>query len=905
MTTAAWNARLALGGLCVSLVSPAAAVAQGALAVVDVRIATADGVAPTGAVVDVTSAAGAAAARSAQVPRGTALVSLPAPPPLARVHVSLPGFQPAECLVTVAAGDVVSVDVLLSPVGQAAASTAGARDRLVVSHQTRFDRLALERLPSSATTWSLLETAHPFLIADRIDGGGQWPGEGARLGGQQGGSAVQTAFRLDGREVGDPLFAGLPSIDPALAAHDAIVVQSAGIDPSAAGPGPVVDLVLRRPSALWSGDVRFGLAAPALQARAGSTPPITRLRSGGDGDIVAGGPLARRLGVFLAGRVASVERIERDGVGFAPHVASAMAHVAAVPRSDTELRVLVAAVRSDRPFPGRARFADRNLTQHDGAVALHASWEQFRALSLWTLATTVERATSTAQTGSDPTGGIVERLGDGPPLDLVAAAGTSRTRWTIQTGFTVPARHWLGADHMVHVGGALGRVELNSRSGPQPAFGELVNGLPARVWDVTFRGDRSQRSATSASAFASDRISLSDSLTMVAAIRADVDRGSASGAVTGIRWFTVTPRVTLRWRPADSLVVTTGYAWYGHRLPLSYVAVGDPSGPAGVMSRWDDRDGDLRYGPSELTPIAAVGSCCTPTGSGVIDAGFRRPVTGEFRVGFEQAIGSWRWGVTGLDRRERHLAALINTGVTAADYVVRFIEDPGVDIAGRSGFQQLPIFDRAPSSFLRDAYTLTNSEEAPSRYQGLEITLARDVGRWLFRFGGSAYLSEGVGANRGYHANENDQGLLGEVFTTPNATTHARGRLFYDRAFVMKVLGGYKGRGPLGAWFVARYQDGQPFARVVVADGLTQGPEIVQAYPRGGQRFTYSLTVDARVALQWSVGPRRGIGLVLDAFNLPNLRLEVEEDIATGPTFRTVTAVQPPRVVRIGLQLKL
>jgi hypothetical protein len=408
----------------------------------------------------------------------------------------------------------------------------------------------------------------------------------------------------------------------------------------------------------------------------------------------------------------------------------------------------------------------------------------------------------------------------------------------------------------------------------------------------------------SASAFVSDRLALSDRLTLLAALRADVDRGSADGAADTISWFTVTPRATLRWRPADSLVITTGYAWYAHRLPLSYLSVGDPAGPAGTMYRWDDRNGDRRYLPAELTAVAAVGpSCCTAV-AGVIDDGLKRPTTGEFRIGFEHTMGAWRWGITGLDRRERSLAALVNVGVTASDYTVSFIEDPGVDIAGLSGFEQLPIYDRRPASFGRDAYLLTNTTAQAPRYQGLEVTLARDLGnRWFFRFGGSAYLSEGVGANRGYRADENDQGGLGEVFVTPNATTNARGRLFYDRAFVMKVLGAYKGSGPLGASFVARYQDGQPFSRLVIAEGLAQGADIIQAYPRGGQRFTFTLTLDARVEWQWKIGGRRTLGVALEAFNLPNMDLEAEEDIVTGPAFRTITAVQPPRVVRIGVRV--
>jgi hypothetical protein len=163
-------------------------------------------------------------------------------------------------------------------------------------------------------------------------------------------------------------------------------------------------------------------------------------------------------------------------------------------------------------------------------------------------------------------------------------------------------------------------------------------------------------------------------------------------------------------------------------------------------------------------------------------------------------------------------------------------------------------------------------------------------------------LSAHLSANRGYRADENDQGLLGEAFTTPNAATHARGRQFFDRAYVIKVLGAYTAPGPFRGSIVARYQDGQPFSRVVIAEGLNQGAEIVQAYPRGGQRFTYTGTVDARAELVWPIGGRRSVALALDAFNLLDMSNEVEEDVVSGPGFRTISAVQPPRVVRLGFR---
>src|SRR4051794_21198382 len=112
MMTAAARAVLAVTVSTVCILWPAAVSAQQALGVVEVRVAIADGAAPADAVVEV-SPATAATGRSVHLAPHTAIVSLPAEPPQARVRVSLPGFQPAECLVSVVPGDVTSVDVQL------------------------------------------------------------------------------------------------------------------------------------------------------------------------------------------------------------------------------------------------------------------------------------------------------------------------------------------------------------------------------------------------------------------------------------------------------------------------------------------------------------------------------------------------------------------------------------------------------------------------------------------------------------------------------------------------------------------------------------------------------------------------------------------------------------------------
>ena len=100
---------------------------------------------------------------------------------------------------------------------------------------------------------------------------------------------------------------------------------------------------------------------------------------------------------------------------------------------------------------------------------------------------------------------------------------------------------------------------------------------------------------------------------------------------------------------------------------------------------------------------------------------------------------------------------------------------------------------------------------------------------------------------------------------------------------------------------VARYQDGQHFARLVIVPGLNQGPEAIRAFANGRTRFTYSMTIDARLQKGFTIGGGR-FDLIADAYNLLNRAKEVEEFPVTGPTSRLTAAVQPPRAIHLGMR---
>jgi len=613
---------------------------------------------------------------------------------------------------------------------------------------------------------------------------------------------------------------------------------------------------------------------------------------------------------LAAGSLTSAHRFERDDpMRLDADQGTIFGHVQITPRPDDEIRVIGLVQATHHPFAGRVLFRDRRVDEDDTYWQVHGTWtRQTDSGRAWSLAAGYQRGVLDPNLDPGASGGAVERLLDGPvPALLDLTADTVRERWRGAAVFRLPLSGARAGRHQVTLGGGLEVARARTWNSGHPVVGELVNGLPARAWDYGYVGPASRWTSTTLSAYAADEIRLTARLTADAGLRVDHSGGTAAGGATPIRWTMVAPRLSARWSVDASgrTTVFGGYAHYGHRLPLGYLAVGDRTAAAGWVYRWNDLDGDRLVGPGEVGAlIAAVGPCCHGRVPNAIDGTLDQPWTREFVVGIERAIGgALVLRLVGLDRRERHLVGLVNVGVTDTDYTERLIPDPGTDWVGGTTGQLLPVYDRHPDSFGRDRYELTNPPGLGTRFQGLELTLDSSPGdRWWMRFGASASRAEGSGGNRGFRVGENDQGVLGELGSTPNAGTFARGRLFFDRAFVIKWAVTYRAPGDVSAGVVARYQDGQPFARVVIAPDLAQGPEPIPAYPRGATRFTFTLTLDARVDKRFRVGAG-AVALALEGFNLLNTANEVEEDVVSSASFRAPTVVQPPRALRVGIRV--
>jgi hypothetical protein len=427
-----------------------------------------------------------------------------------------------------------------------------------------------------------------------------------------------------------------------------------------------------------------------------------------------------------------------------------------------------------------------------------------------------------------------------------------------------------------------------------------VNGLPARLWDYGWPGPESRRGAFDLAAYAADRLRYGR-VSLDAGLRLELTRGSADGG-SEVRWTALSPRIAARLNVTStgSLALHAGYARYRQRLPLDLLAFGDPAAAQGLVYRWLDGNANGRFEAGEQGPLIMRVGPGGPSAS--IDTALQAPSTEEVVAGATASIaGSWTVSFLGIHRRERNLVASVNVGAPLSAYTLSFVPDPGGNLLGAEDDQLLPIFDRRPESFGLDRYVLCNVDDN-LLHQGIEVALRGALGERLrLLVGGTASKSEGPIGNRGFRVSENDHGLIGERLETPNADTYSRGRLFFDRAYTVKLAASYRAPGDVRVATIARYQDGQPFARLVIPTELNQGPEAVQAIPNGRSRFTYTLTLDARLEKGLRVGRAR-VAAALEVFNLLGTSNEVEEDVTTGPSFRAKSALQPPRAFLLELR---
>jgi hypothetical protein len=741
---------------------------------------------------------------------------------------------------------------------------------------SNFTREALSRLPQAGTVSTILETLEPVAVTDRIDVSGV---ESATdpLWSVRGSSWTQNRVLVDGLDVTDPA-GGSSLLYPDKAFFEEISLASSANPPDAAGSGAELHLVTRPPPSSFEGSLSLRYTGRALQSEnlspeliaLGVEPrevlrfPGARLEMGGEGvyGAIHGFDLKARLPQF-----GPEERTSLLG--------------AAVKLSRDRWSVLGIAEWIDRPTYGA-----RPLAGPETAV----------------------EASETFQTGqaSFDAGGFFFRLGvargnldsddsrEGSPLRDLATGeifeaplrilDRSRSRWS-----AVGLRDLVLSRHLVRGGIEISHAAESGREAVPGSIERLmVDGVGHALSSYSGSGER-KASATRLGFTLQDAF-FAGSFRVSPGVRFDVSRSGP------IRWASLSGTLGLGYALTPSSEIHFSLGRYPHLLTTRLRGV--EQGLSWAWRRWNDANGDLRVAEGEAEgPLRRGGAGVTS-----IDDDLPRPYTHELTVGIEKRFPRGFLRFSGYQRWEKRLLQTVNVGIEPGSYESFLFHDVGVDgDLGTDDDRDIAVYDQR-RQLGEDLFRLTHPPGLESFAQGVDLLLGFDHGRISWQLSGRAYRDVGSG-NVGNEPEENDTGIMGDLFDDPNTLTSAEGRLYFDRAFTGKLA--LTARGPLGIDIgtAIRYWDGQPFTRHIFFPDLGQGFTIVQAYYRGRLRYAFNMTVDVRLEREFPLGRSR-VALALDAFNLFNQTLQTGENARSGETFRDPTFVQPARTVALQGRLR-
>lgn len=793
-----------------------------------------------------------------------------------------------------------TVSAVLFAVLASAPTALSAQDLPLAS---TYDAEVLADLPLSDNVFAVLETMQPSLISDRFSNGGVDAAEAARIGGFLS-SWTQTMYRVGTVDVTDPTSGGVPLVFPDLMLWRQVTAQTGLLPSDVNASGLAVSLEPRRPAVAWAGAADAS-TSHFRSAKRSAPPPAAALDGWDRVAAFASGPIANRAGIFVGGSWSHASQIERNGETTARRsLGSAVTHLVLNPSDRDEVRTVAVLQRANYPFLYRVPFAQPDASTTRNAVHVQAAWNRASApvMKRWRVYAGYT-ARKTAHDYDPSTGARFERLLDGSLSELAWTAPGDVHTWSagVRLGpSTSTVAHFRHAPELgVEIGGARAYASRFAAG----ILRESVDGQPARLWNFITPGIESMRSERTLAVDVADRLDLGRHVAIDASLRFDTVKGSARDAIDNIRWHSWLPQVRIRWGVVDAwqAAIVGGYRRAAYRLPLDFLAVGDPAAPVASIFRWSGVPPAVAIA---LPPVMRVGPGTGGSpGFSRIDADLTRPLSDEVAVGIEaKPTGNIHVGWTGIARRERNLVRLLNAGAPRSAYSTTMFSDPGADVLNPEDDRVVAVYNRRPDTFGIDRYVLTNADGDEATFKGFEITARYSSRRLLVLTGATAGIAGGSAASRGFGPLENDQSRLGELDVNPNAGTFARGRLFNDRAYTVKLAGAYKFRDDLRVGVIARYQDGQPFARMLIVPNLNQGPEAVRAFPNGDSRFTYTATLDARLQKLFVVSGKR-LAAVLDAYNLVNMANEVEEVTTAPPGVRIASAVQPPRTIHVGVRV--
>ncbi|HWW86247.1 MAG TPA: hypothetical protein VNZ26_21780, partial [Vicinamibacterales bacterium] len=659
----------------------------------------------------------------------------------------------------------------------------------------------LRDLPLNNNPLAILETIEPETTSDRFLSAGLNVATAPRFGSLLS-SWTQTQVRIGDISITDPRTGGTSLFLPILPQWQRVSVQTASMGLEESAPGLSMTLEPRRPGTSWFHAIEAsGSGGFLVSDQSGPVPAIDRLNHGYEGSALISGPLTDRLGLVAAGwwrgssHVARAQTISSANTSagtqtaLSDQVVSGFATMVyrATPVDDVRVVGWVQHLSSDTStdafFDTRTNtvtgMSTNTLT--DTAVHIQGTWERHddptkAAWRVFAGYTDDQRTLPPASTL------VIDSTTSDPVSDLIdPPVGTAR-RWTVGARLVPPAEKTARANlsflPLPTIGATVDGAEMQIDPTGISQVQELVNGLPARVWNVHAGTATDVRHLTTLGAYANEHVMMGR-VTVDAGIRLDATTGSADGAAQGVGWASWLPRLMLRTRITDKygLALTAGYRRSAYQLPLNVLAFGDPAAPFADVSLWN--------GAATGPLIARVGPGTGGDSSfAQIDPQLKRPITDELLLALESRPTPWlKLQASGIVKREQSLLEVLDTGVDPTAYGTIHVADPSALVPS-----PLTVYVRPANAYGRDRYLLTNRTDGDADFWGMVDSIEIDTARLVIHAQGAVWTGlTGPAAAVGARPTENDQDVLGNLFVDPNGVINSRGQLFQDRTHTVKI----------------------------------------------------------------------------------------------------------------------
>jgi len=788
--------------------------------------------------------------------------------------------------------------------------------------QTTLSKDQIFNYPSGHNVWSLIENQDLSATTNRIDVGGLWGSRPALFSARGSCSWTQNTYLLNGLDVTDPYWTGFPLFYPDYYGLDYTQLINAGHPPYAFSPGGYFNLLTQEETTSYRGGASIFFLNKMLQSRNISSSLIKEglTDSHGfnyyvDGNFHLSGPIIKNKLHFFTSL--STYHFSRDLADYAPDdKASIYTGLISLKYNfhKSSLRLLWSGQIVRQPSFGAGRgiplssTLERNDHYHIFQCILNSRLRNNHSLML-SLGLNKGIIDSNFKKGifrpysleilRNIPSGLAPMAGHDKRMavnilamgDIFLTKG-KRSYHRLQYGFQFKYGQSLAAQEIYN------NLHIHFFEG-KPL--EIVKyNTPLQHKELAYQLDF----------FCEESLTFSNLATLILGFHLIYSKGwaqpySSSFENSGrIKWANLSPRAgfILPLTKSKKTALKFWAARYYFTLPLSYLSFGNPDALGGLVYRWDDKNKDKEFQPSEEQELVERQG---PLFSR-IDPDLKRPYTDELVISLQTIFArNFHLSLSGFIRQTKNLVETVNIGVPFSAYNELKIFDIGDDrIPGTHDDLTFIVYNQKSETLGQDFFLLTNpeAESRISKYYGLDLTLVKKYGRRLTFFLSLTATSATGTTSPGNTARENDDGVVGSLYDNPNTLINARGRMRFDRAYVGRI--GFNLLAAFGIRIAGliKYYDGQPFARKIIVRGLNQGPFYIQAHPRGIARYEYNRTVDIRLEKTFSSSKGK-IRFVLDVFNLLNRGLATQENEWTGPEFplRFATEIQSPRVFRLGL----